>query len=311
MADFKVSLAQGESSSVYDGPIADVSFNPDTGVLAVVCSDSRIILTNTESEHRRSTVRMDVDFISKVEWISHYEFVAAGSGGGLHYYSIMDMRSGCFPAHSCSVAAMKREGNLLFTGSVEGNVGAWDFRKKETVASIQHSVRNRSQPIKAVEVHGNYLYSSTIYQGRIWAWDLRNTSRKLSSIETKHCQNCLRFANGNLYSISDSGVLKLSSPLSSYEFLYRKANSQTNTKSCAVFNQRYSSLIWTDRDAIYHTRLDGEPDDGCNAIEVGEFEMKDVVGIVQYKSDQMFAFTESGVVSRLGVLYELERHVLS
>ncbi|ELA40751.1 uncharacterized protein VICG_02213, partial [Vittaforma corneae ATCC 50505] len=209
--DCKIALAQDASSSLLEGPIADVSFNLSTGVLAAACSDSTIVLTNTESEHRRSTVRMSMDSISRIEWISHYEFVAAGSDGCLHYYSIMDMRSERFPVHSCSIAAMKRRSDFLFTGSAEGNVGVWDFRKKKTAVDIQHSVRNKNQPIKDIEVHGNYLYSSTIYQGRVWMWDLRNTSRKLCSIETRYCQNCLAFVHGNLYSVSDCGVLKTSS----------------------------------------------------------------------------------------------------
>lgn len=81
---------------------------------------------------------VNLNYISRIEWLSHYEFIVAGSNSGNHYYSLMDMRNECFPVHDGNIAAMKKKEILIFTGRFNGSIGFWDFRKKEIELKMQH-----------------------------------------------------------------------------------------------------------------------------------------------------------------------------
>jgi len=305
MLEFKLILSEDPPVGLLNCPIKDMSFNPYTGVLAAASSDSRVVLMNTESENQRSIVNIDVGLINRMVWTGHYDLVAAGSDGCLHHYSMMGMVGESFSIHNSSIATMRKRGNFIFTGAADGNVAVWDFRRHEVVANIEHRIRNRVQPIKSIDAYGNYLYTSTIYQGKVWIWDLRNTSKKLGDTGTGDCQNTIEYIKGNLYSTNGTGVLRISASLSNYEFLYRKPSTQACTWNSLVYNERYRSIIWADKETVYISRIDDEVEGREGFLSTNKWDMKGIGGIEKFKSDKVFIFKNNGTMSTMNIAYDL------
>lgn len=105
-------------------------------------------------------------------------------------------------------------------------------------------------------MNGDCLYSTTIYRGREWLWDLRNTSKKLGLIEARSLRNSIKLLWDNLYSVGDSGFLTISPTLMNYEILPKKAINQTNAKSSVVFSKWINGLVWCVKEPVYYTEID-------------------------------------------------------
>lgn len=293
MLEYKIKLLDLESHKISSDDIADISLNQFTGVLAAACVDSRVILTNI-SKHTRnplvSTVQLNLDHINKIEWLNHYDFVVVGADEFLHYFSVMNLRSELFHIHHASIVAMKKRGDYLCTGSADGTVCLWDFREEREIKSIIHAIRAKRQPIKDLDMIGNYIFTSTLYNGKVWVWDLRNTSKHLNSISTNSSVNSVQAVDGNIYTASDYGVLKLSQTLEMQETIYKNENQESFSKHNILFNERYDSLLFTFKDRIFVTSL-GIPE------STEKHEMRDVLGLDRYETDKVIAFKRNGVVS--------------
>lgn len=252
-------------------PIMDASYNESTMVVGACTADGRVVLASL-SDHcigeepfpQVSTVQIGIDSISRFAWTSNCEFVIVGSDQYLHYFSIMDLRSSAFQIHTGSIATLRRKGILVYTGSADGCVGIWDIRSENVVGMIAHSCRSKPQPIKDIEIYSNYLYSSSIYKGRVWVWDLRNTSKCLSMIETQCCQNSLKFFRGNLYSANDLGVLRISQCLKFNELLYRENTDQPCPQSRIDYSERLGAAVWSRDNSIRLISLGEEDEEPCS-----------------------------------------------
>lgn len=299
MKNLKINLQKNQPVNILDSEITHISYNKNTNVLAIASSDSRIILKNAGLLNKTSMVLLSINSISKIEWIGHYEFIVAGSDNHLYHYSIMDLKNEKFKIYNENIITMKKRENLILTGSAGGNLGIWDYRTKEVILTIPHLYRNKIQPIKDVEANENFLYSTTIYQGRIWLWDIRNTSKKLGLLETKNHQTNLKIIENNLYSASDFGILKISPSLLNHEFLFKKINSQENAKYCISYNERYNNLFWTDKNTLYYTDL-GFDEPVCKSIPVDG-----ICGISEYKSDEFIVYTKNGDISTFNISYKV------
>lgn len=306
MIEYTLSLYEHSPISLLDSPIKDMAFNMYTRVLAVASSDSRVVLTNTESESQRSIVDIDVGSINRLAWTSHYDLLAAGSDGCLHHYSMMGMVGESFQVHNSSIAAMKRKGNFIFTGAADGNVCVWDYRRHEMAINIPHKIRNRPQPVKSLAAHGNFIYTSTIYHGKVWMWDLRNTSKRLAEVGTGDCQNNIEFINGNLYAINGAGIVRISASLSEFEFLYTKPWAQACSRGGLIYNERYKRIIWTDKEMVYMSKIENCDDGTKMNSNTMKWDIKNIGGVEKYKDDQVFLFKNNGAMSTLEISYVLD-----
>ncbi|KAM0679469.1 Nucleoporin Nup43 [Glugoides intestinalis] len=292
MEEYKIKLMDIETRKIASDNIVDISLNHMTGVLAAACADSRVILTNISKDIENpvaSTVQLNLDHINKVEWLNHYDFVVVGTDEYLHYFSVMNLRSVLFHIHLASIVAMKKRGEYLCTGSADGTVCLWDFREEKEIQSINHVIRSKKQPIKDLDMSGNYIFTSTLYKGKVWVWDLRNTSKHLNIISSKSCVNWVELVDGNVYTASDAGVIKLSQTLEMQEFVYKNENQQPFTKHSILFNERYNSLLFTFKDNIFTSKL-GVP----NKIE--KQEVKDILGLERYETDKAVVFRRNGII---------------
>lgn len=295
MLKYKVGCEEIEAIRISNSPITDLSLNRHTGVLAAACSDSSIFLTNLLSRSKSppvSTVQMNLDSISSVEWLSQYEFVVGGSDYFIHYFSIMNLRSELFQFHAGNIVAMKKWGQFLYTGSSDGNACLWDIREESVIKTISHTVKSKKQPIKDIDTHGNYLFSTTLYQGKIWVWDLRNTKKSLNCVNTGKCQNCIEYIGGNLYTASEAGVLKSSPTLDISEMFYQNNEEETFTRNRILFNERYNSIIWTERDKLLFSGVEGESSPAKKDIG-------GVYAIENSNNDEILVSKDNGEVSLL------------
>lgn len=294
-----------------NGPITDGSYNESTKVVSACTTDGRVILASLRDDcagegvpPQVSTVQILIDSISKLVWTSSYEFVVVGSDQSLHCFSIMDLRSDVFQMHTGSIAALRKKDNLLYTGSADGNVGIWDLNSESIVGMIGHVHRSKLQPIKDLEVHSNYLYSSSIYKGRVWAWDLRNTKRCLNSVETQCCQNSLKFCQENLFCSGDTGVLRMSQCLRFSESLHRECAEQACPQSHIDYLERLRAIIWSRSNGMelkVLPLLDNDEERPC--VPKCVLDMPGINGFELCGSDKVMVFNCSGevVLERLEV----------
>lgn len=274
--------------------ITDISMNEKTGVLAATTEDSRILLSNIPGSMDKdtlslSTIQINQDNIKRIEWIGYYDFVTSGNNGSLNTFSMMNFHSEMYFVQKGNIVTMKKYGDFIYTGSSEGTVNLWDFKGKTSIMSLDHIYKGRKQPIKDLEVFGCFLFSSTLYKGRVWAWDLRNPSTPLEITETDQSQNGLGFAEGNLYGVGRRGLLKMSQKLNVMEYVYKNVDQQEYTRNEVIFNERHRSLVFNDKDEIKMINL--------NDQSSATVECKGILGIEKLGTDELIGYKENGTIS--------------
>lgn len=295
-------LSHKKSYKLTNTMITDISMNEKTGVLAATTEDSRIILSNIKGSMDKdvlpiSTVQINQDNIKRIEWIGYYEFATTGNNGSLNTFSMMNFSSEMYFIQKGNIATMKKYGDFIYTGSSDGTVNLWDFKDKSSIMSLDHVFKGRKQPIKDLEVYGSFLFSSTLYKGRIWAWDLRNPSLPLEITETDQSQNGLGFIEGNLYGCGRRGLLKISQQLNMMEYVYRNVDQQEYTINEIIFNERHRSIVFNDKDQIKMVCLDEDLKREDQNLLNSSVECKGILGIERFETDELIGYNENGSIS--------------
>lgn len=304
MLNYKLSLGLEESFKISRSPIVFASANFTTKILGFCTGDSGIVLINVGRKDKipqTSSIQMDIEYINKFIWLNNYEFVAGGSGGSLKYFSIMNLNEETFEIHTSGISTMKKNETLIFTGSSDGTIAAWDKRNKEVAIHIPHIYKAKPQPIKDLDIDQNYLYSSSIYNGRIWSWDLRSPKKCIGKIETKKCQNYLYFHDGCLYSSNSEGVMRISRTLELNEFFLTLKEPQQYTTTIVKHANRFNSLIFNSVDSIYvKSTSQNDP------VYFNKFKENGITGFELFGSDEIITYRSDGVLSIHKIKIEID-----
>lgn len=232
-------------------PITDISYNPNTSIMCASTHDGCLVLSALDTETENcSQVLTPLESISKVKWRNNYEFIVVGNARFLHHFSIMNLKDVSFELHSGYITALELEKDIAYTGSSDGRLVVWDLKNKGVENEITHKIKGKGQPIKDIKIFGNYLYSTTLFKGRMWAWDLRNFKKPINMIETENCQNSIVLSKENLFSVCDQGILKTSLDLSKSEYFYKEPDTDLFPKSKIQYSDSFDSFFWNKRKKI-------------------------------------------------------------
>lgn len=278
---------------ISDDPVYDASLNTKTDVLGICTEESRVLLLNInkpDTSQELPSVQFNMDSITKIVWMNNYEIAIVGSCEFLKIFSIMNLSEDSFQIHTGSISTLKRYDGLLYSGSSDARVNVFDPYNKSRVLSLEHTFNRKKHPIVDITINDRYLYSSTPYDGLIWVWDLRNPNRKLNVLKTGFCQQSLVHADGNIYSISDAGLLKISEDLKQSEFVWKNTGSDSYNKGRVNYLERYESAIWTSKDSVHINSSYG-------TVYGYKYEYKGILGFEVIDTNKFLSFYRSGKIA--------------
>lgn len=236
---------------ITDFPITDISYNYNTSIMCAATYDGRLLLSALDvGDQNYSQILTPLESISKVKWLNSYEFIIVGNERFLHHFSIMNLKNVSFEIHNSSITSLEKHNDIIYTGSTDGKIIVWDINQKAISEEMIHKVRGKEQPIKDFKVKDNYLYSSTIYKGRMWVWDLRQASRPVYQTETENCQNSLVLCRDNVFSINDQGILKTSLNLQFVEYFHKEPKVSLFPPAKIVYSEYFDSFLWNRKDSL-------------------------------------------------------------
>lgn len=283
----KICLTTEQELKPLQCPITSASINVVTNIIGICTNDSSIILSNiSNTTSHSSSVQLSIEHISNFLWLNNYEFLVSGTGGDLVSYSIMNLAEESFNLHTSGITAMKKKDFTIFTGSSDGSISTWDSRSKLKNYTFQHNIKGKIQPIKSLDTSDdNYLYSSTVYKGMVWLWDIRAIKKPIKVIETNKVQNYLHWTDRCIFSSNSAGILRISHTLQLTEQMHSLEN-----VGKIKYSKRFESLLFSDKANIYLKSIERDGDFTCK-------EEKGILGFELFDSNRILQYFSSGKVS--------------
>lgn len=268
--------------------ITGISYNRNTSIICASAHDGGLILADLDSkDDNYSQILTPLDTIYKIKWLNNYEFIIAGNERFINHFSLMNLKNISYEIKSGYITSLENSNEIIYTGSSDGKIGIWDIRKKTMTSELIHKKLTKPQPIRDFKVMNYTLYSSTLFKGRIWMWDLRNIKKPVNLIETETCQNSLLISKRNLFSACDYGILRTSLNLNISEYFYKERNielyPQTNIQYMACFD----SFFWNRKNIIRCK---------SNTQEI-TIEIPDLNGFELVDDDKLIVYSKSGSIA--------------
>lgn len=264
---YKINLIEEENIKISRSPIVNASLNQITNILGFCTGSSEVVLTNIISKEKQfvtSTIQIGIEYINKILWLNSYQFVVGGSGGLFKIFSIMNLKEDSFEIHTSGITTMKRTDESILTGSSDGTISIFDTRTQTCNIKLSHTVKSKLQPIKDLSTENNYLYSSTIFNGRVWLWDIRAPKKPVNIKENRKCQNTLNYFDGSLYALNSENLMRVSSTLELNEILFTFNNQEEHTNGMIKYFERFDSLFFSSKgtlslmnNSFYHFDIPG------------------------------------------------------